>query len=90
LPVHTLKIDALFSQLLDEDNRITEIIKTIIEMAKSLGISVIAEGVETRGQLQKLIEMKCPFVQGYYFSKPLNRNDAGELLFKNRRLFIPS
>jgi len=88
-PINTLKIDAIFSQLLEDDFKINEIMKTIMIMAKNLGISVIAEGVETSGQLEKLLKMKCPLVQGFYFSKPLNRFDAADLLFNNRRLFIP-
>lgn len=88
-PINTLKIDAIFSQLVEVDFKINEILKTIIIMAKNLGISVIAEGVETSGQLEKLLKMNCPLVQGFYFSRPLSRFDAAELLFNNRRLFIP-
>jgi EAL domain-containing protein (putative c-di-GMP-specific phosphodiesterase class I) len=51
-----------------EDN---VLVSTIIAMSKSLGKEVVAEGVETKEQLQQLTELGCDFIQGYYFSKPL-------------------
>jgi EAL domain-containing protein (putative c-di-GMP-specific phosphodiesterase class I) len=85
-----LKIDPHFSRFVDGERKHAEIIKTIIGMAMTLGISVVAEGVETGSQLQKLVELNCPFVQGFYLSKPLHRTDASELLKLNQPLFIPN
>jgi EAL domain-containing protein (putative c-di-GMP-specific phosphodiesterase class I) len=90
LPVKSLKIDPQFSRFLGGERKHAEIIKTIIGMAMTMGISVVAEGVETGQQLQKLIELRCPFVQGFFLSKPLNSEDAGNLLKCNKPLFIPS
>ena len=53
----------------------------ILNIAKALGIPVIAEGVETEEQLKRLKELGCPIVQGYYFSKPLHSTE-----FENRFL----
>jgi len=47
------------------------LVSTIIAMSKSLGKEVVAEGVETKEQLQQLIELDCDLIQGFYFSKPL-------------------
>jgi diguanylate cyclase (GGDEF)-like protein/PAS domain S-box-containing protein len=88
-PVNTLKIDALFTQLLDRNGKNSEIVNTIVNLAKSLGMSVVAEGVETAVQLQKLKEIKCTHVQGYYLSRPLKREIAGELLLQNRKIVQP-
>lgn len=57
----------------DTDDKI--IVKTIINMAHSLGIKTIAEGVETQEQLEYLHENGCDEIQGYYYSKPLSSED---------------
>ena len=53
-----------------------------VEKSKSLNIQVIAEGVETKAQLDLLKEMGCTIVQGYYFSTPLNRGELEERYLK--------
>ena len=83
LPVTTLKIDSLFIQRLGVDGNNSEIVRSIVGLARSLGMSVVAEGVETEIQLRKLKELGCPFIQGFYFSKPLNGLKAEQLLIKN-------
>ncbi len=82
-PVTTLKIDSFFTRWLSTEGKNAEIVRTILTLAKSLGMSVVAEGVETDLQLQKLKEMDCPYVQGFYISEPLNAAEAGELLAFN-------
>ena len=75
LPVYKLKIDRSFVQDLTVDPDNAAITATVINMAKTLNLKVIAEGVETEEQLQFLREHNCDEVQGYYFSKPLARDD---------------
>jgi len=87
LPINTLKIDSLFTQWLGNDGKNSEIVQTIVRLAKSLGMSVVAEGVETFTQLQKLEDIQCPYVQGFYLSRPLKSEDAGKLLSTNRKLY---
>ena len=72
LPISELKIDKYFVD--DIKNAVDEvpIINTIIQLAKSLNLKVVAKGVESKEQLDYLRQHKCDVIQGYYFSKPLN------------------
>ncbi|MDA3851464.1 MAG: EAL domain-containing protein, partial [Spirochaetaceae bacterium] len=67
-----LKIDKSFIQDIPQDQNDAVICQTIIRMAESLNYSVVAEGVETKEQLEFLEENGCHIIQGYFFSKPLS------------------
>jgi diguanylate cyclase (GGDEF)-like protein/PAS domain S-box-containing protein len=71
LPVDAIKIDSSFVQDVDSDPNDEAIIRAILAMAHSLKLKVIAEGVETQGQLARLREMGCDEYQGYFTSQPL-------------------
>ncbi|MDO9052668.1 MAG: EAL domain-containing protein [Gallionella sp.] len=71
LPLEQLKIDQSFVKDIAIDDNDKAIINTIIAMAHSMGINVIAEGVETQAQRQQLLQSKCNQFQGYLFSKPV-------------------
>jgi len=71
LPVNLLKIDQSFVRDALEDSNDAEIIRAIIAMARSLGLEVIAEGVEQQAQLDLLQLQGCHLYQGYLFSQPL-------------------
>jgi diguanylate cyclase (GGDEF)-like protein/PAS domain S-box-containing protein len=71
LPLDQLKIDQSFVRDIAIDNSDKAIVRTIIAMAQSLEINVIAEGVETAAQRQQLLVMGCHFFQGYLFSRPV-------------------
>jgi diguanylate cyclase (GGDEF)-like protein/PAS domain S-box-containing protein len=71
LPLYQLKIDQSFIRDLGIDSNDEVIVKTIISMAHSLGLNVIAEGVENEDQLTYLISQGCTHFQGYLFSKPI-------------------
>jgi EAL domain-containing protein (putative c-di-GMP-specific phosphodiesterase class I) len=75
-PVDTLKIDRSFIQSIDTDTEKLEIIRTVVRLARSLGMDAVAEGVETANQLARLRELHCDNGQGYFFSKPLNSEMA--------------
>ncbi|MBL4827054.1 MAG: EAL domain-containing protein [Spongiibacteraceae bacterium] len=80
LPLTTLKIDQSFVAEIGNNTQSEVIIKTIIAMAHSLGLRVVAEGVETAQQLAFLRQNKCDLMQGYYFSRPLPYDQATLLL----------
>ena len=82
LPVSTLKIDKSFiDQILIDEGQLPYI-HCIVNMAKILGLTVVAEGVETRDQMEKLAQCQCDYMQGYLFSRPLPEKDALLLLDK--------
>jgi Amt family ammonium transporter len=82
LPVDHLKIDRSFISGFQESQENDQIVQSIITLAKSLGLSVIAEGVETRGQLDKLRSLQCDKAQGFMFSRPVDGNNAMKLIKK--------
>ncbi|MBF0234299.1 MAG: EAL domain-containing protein, partial [Desulfamplus sp.] len=81
-PVNTLKIDRSFVMDIPEDKDDMAITSTIISMAHSLGLEVVAEGVETRIQADFLRARGCTCVQGYLFSPPVPEEKLLELLKK--------
>lgn len=87
-PVSTLKIDRSFVHQMTSSTSNTEIIRAIINLSKSLDMTVVAEGVETEEQLQQLRAFGCDFGQGYLFARPLAPQDASKLLQKDKLLII--
>lgn len=79
-PINTLKIDRSFVMDItdDEDDKI--IVKTIISMAHSLGFNTVAEGVETIEHIELLQDMNCNQLQGYFFSKPIPKDEFTKYL----------
>jgi EAL domain-containing protein (putative c-di-GMP-specific phosphodiesterase class I) len=84
LPADALKIDKSFVKGLGEDVEDTAIVRMVIELAHTLGMEVIAEGVEDWGQAALLEEMGCDFGQGYYLSKPLPAEEVPAFLAEER------
>lgn len=79
-PIDTLKIDRSFISRMGEQGENAEIVEAIITLAHHLNITVTAEGVETASQLAQLSKMGCEEVQGYFISKPLDRDAMVSLL----------
>jgi diguanylate cyclase (GGDEF)-like protein len=69
-PIDTLKIDRSFVNTIGASSEHGEIVRTIVCLAKALNLSVVAEGIETAGQLRELISLECDLGQGYLFSRP--------------------
>ena len=82
LPAETLKIDRSFINTMAEDPATMTLVETIIQLAHSLRLRVVAEGVETEDQATILGRLKCDQMQGYLFSKPLPEDDLAKLLAK--------
>ena len=79
-PIHTLKIDRSFINQLDHNSEDGEIVKAIIVLGINLGLNVVAEGVETAEQLDRLKKYNCHAGQGYYLFKPLESEEIAKLL----------
>jgi EAL domain-containing protein (putative c-di-GMP-specific phosphodiesterase class I) len=79
-PFDVLKIDGSFVGRMTEGEQPLQIVRTIIELARVLGMDVVAEGIETRDQYYLLRQLGCRFGQGYLFSRPKSAEEITELL----------
>jgi len=80
LPVHSLKIEKSFVQQIDASTSSLPIIRSIVTLGRSLGLQVIAEGVETDRQSAALTEAGCDLLQGYLYCRPKPACNVRELL----------
>jgi len=95
LPVDVLKIDQSFVAGMDQNNECREIVRTIVNLAATLGLDVVAEGTETAAQVDYLQSLDCGFAQGYFFSPALPIDELRTILLsgrgeRGRRLVLPS
>ncbi|MDX6270705.1 MAG: hypothetical protein QOD28_1928 [Acidobacteriota bacterium] len=79
-PVNALKVDRSFVSRMTSGDENLEIVRTIVTLARNLGMDVVAEGIETGEQLAQLKALKCDYGQGYFFAKPLDAPAAEDLL----------
>jgi len=89
-PFDTLKIDRSFVVSMDEKAENMEIIRSIILLAHSLGMDIIAEGVESDRHLRKLKALKCEYGQGFFFATPQPAEKLSEMLLADTRWDIPA
>ncbi len=82
LPIDILKIDRSFVQNIGDRGENTAIVRTIIELANSLKMDIVAEGVETETQLEGLRKLGCKHIQGFYFAKPMTPDVALQFIQK--------
>lgn len=82
IPLNVIKLDRGF--FIDDKNidKSQIVIKSIVSLIKQLGIRVVAEGIETKSQVEMLREANCDIIQGYYFSKPLPVKEFEKLVYK--------
>lgn len=80
IPITTLKIDKLFIDDISSDDSNTTLTDSIISLGHKIGLTIVAEGVETTDQLKYLENNKCDMIQGYLFSKPLPPEDIDKIL----------
>ncbi|SFN29248.1 PAS domain S-box-containing protein/diguanylate cyclase (GGDEF) domain-containing protein [Nitrosospira briensis] len=90
LPIDVLKIDRSFIAEITTNSADAAITTAIIEMAHSLNVKVVAEGVETVEQLDFLRERGCDEIQGYYFARPLPAHEIAKLLLSGNRFLKPA
>jgi diguanylate cyclase (GGDEF)-like protein/PAS domain S-box-containing protein len=84
LPIDVLKIDRSFIMHAERDPKDAELVRTIVALGRALELTVVAEGVETAGQLALLRAMGCDVAQGYLFSRPLPAGEIGAWLAQRR------
>ncbi|MGA1846227.1 EAL domain-containing protein [Deferribacter abyssi] len=84
LPVNYLKIDLEFVKKLPGNQKIINLVKSIIFMARQLNLKVIAEGVETEEQFKILRDFGCDYFQGFYFYKPMSKKDLLKIFYKTK------
>ncbi len=84
LPIHRLKIDRSFTVECMRDARTLTIVKAVIDMARSLGISITAEGIETQAQQTWMQHLGCDSAQGYLFARPMNVDDFVRMFIDRR------
>lgn len=85
LPIDTLKIDKSFIDEVTDVSGTRPIVEAVLSLSKSLALTTIAEGVETRDQFDVLNLLGCDMIQGYYFFKPLPIDAVENLLRKSTR-----
>ena len=85
LPVEVLKIDRSFVARMLDDSDAMALVSTILTLARTLRLKVVAEGVETEPQEKALRLLRCDAMQGYFFSRPLPAAEFAALLAKHRR-----
>lgn len=78
MPIDALKMDKAFVRNIKSGNKEMELVTLVLKIAKTLGVPVIAEGVETEDEYKLLKEAGCDIIQGYYFSKPLPPEEFGK------------
>ncbi|AZY52578.1 EAL domain-containing protein [Bordetella avium] len=81
LPFNQLKIDASFVRRLPGDARSESVIAATLSLAESLGITVVAEGIETADQRNALLDMRCALGQGYWYARPMSGDEYETWLF---------
>lgn len=79
-PMDVLKIDRSFISQMDTNGRNIEITETIVALAQKISVDVTAEGIETMEQLAQLRKLNCGYGQGYFFSRPLDKQAVEELI----------
>ena len=83
LDFQVLKLDKAFLESGTEDQKVKNVVDSVISMAKKLDMKVVAEGVERKEELEMLKDLSCDLIQGYYFDRPIPVKDF------ERRLEIP-
>jgi diguanylate cyclase (GGDEF)-like protein len=88
LPLDILKIDKLFVDHVAEDPRRTAFAQAIIRMGKTLGLGLVAEGVENADQAERLQSLGCRFAQGFYFSRPVPAEEIQKMLHASHAIRV--
>ncbi|MCU4183135.1 EAL domain-containing protein [Acidiferrimicrobium sp. IK] len=83
-PIDIIKIDRSFVSGLGVDNSDTEVVRAVIGLGRALGLTTVAEGVETPAQAQHLIQLGCHYAQGYFYGRPVPASKLGDAVGRSR------
>jgi EAL domain-containing protein (putative c-di-GMP-specific phosphodiesterase class I) len=86
MPIDVLKMDMQFVRNITQSEKDFRLVQVVLDIARYLKVPVVAEGVETREQLDKLKNAECDLVQGYYFSRPLPPVEFEALIEKELKI----
>ena len=86
MPIDVLKMDMRFVKNLERDDNSFWLVEVVMDIARHLKVPVVAEGVETREQLERLRNAGCDIIQGYYFSRPLPPEEFEKLIVKDQQI----
>ncbi|MBP5166887.1 MAG: EAL domain-containing protein [Oscillospiraceae bacterium] len=86
MPIDILKMDMRFIKNIEHSAKDFRLVKLVLDIAKYLGVPVVAEGVETENQFRLLREAGCDIIQGYYFSRPLPAREFENMIEKEKRI----
>ena len=84
LPVDILKIDRSFVSRVDEDIDNANMVRAMIDLAQNLGMTPLAEGIETQSEVEFLVENGCPFGQGYHLGRPMPASEIPAFIATTR------
>lgn len=82
MPIDVLKMDMKFIRNIESSQKDFKMVELVLEIARYLKVPVVAEGVETEGQMGLLRDAGCDLIQGYYFSRPLPAEEFEKLIEK--------
>ncbi len=88
LPAHQLKIDRSFIGAMETEASAATVVRAILDLAKALGLRVVAEGIETETAAERLRRMGCPIGQGYFYSRPLALPDLAGWIHDRRTSLV--
>jgi len=83
LPLNIVKLDRAFVLMDEDDEKFHVVIKNMVELFRRMGLRILVEGVETLEMVEKFIDIDVDYIQGYYYSKPLPKDDYVEFLRKS-------
>ncbi len=85
LPLHIVKLDKSFTNI-DENPKLLIVLKNTIHMIKDMNMKIVVEGIETESMVKQFSELECEYIQGYFYSRPIPRNDFVNFIRKAKKI----
>jgi EAL domain-containing protein (putative c-di-GMP-specific phosphodiesterase class I) len=88
MPVDVLKIDRTFVRDVDRDEGLASMVRAMVQLARGLGMTPLAEGIETREELAHMLEAGCGVGQGFLFAKPMPADEVPDVIERGLEAFV--